>query len=177
MGSMVSQPKPFSLPLSLWYAWGGASFLFLPWSLVLWGSNVLVSWFGNSGVVDGLIGGGFDMGTRWWWVWLRLVMGRFVWWVWYGFGFIWIWWVWFGFGFIWVWWVDRFGFFHIGLIGLISDFFMFFQNGFGFTVLLGLLGRTWRTSSSQKNNEKKRNNTRMPVHGLKNYWNGALRKK
>ena len=120
MGSMVSQPKPFSLPLSLWYARGGASFLFLPWSLVLWGSNVLVSWFGNSGVVDGLIGGGFDMGTRWWWVWLRLVMGRFVWWVWYGFGFIWIWWVWFGFGFIWVWWVDRFWFFHMGFIDLIS---------------------------------------------------------
>ena len=34
-----------------------------------------------------------------------------------------IWWVWFGFGFIWVWWVDRFGFFHIGLIGWISGFF------------------------------------------------------
>ena len=168
---MVSQPKPFSLPLSLWYARGGASFLFLPWSLVLWGSNVLVSWFGNSGVVDGLIGGGFDMGTRWWWVWLRLVMGRFVWWVWYGFGFIWIWWVWFGFGFIWVWWVDRFWFFFF--FSYVFDQFnlrlvasvLVLVSLFWSSVLMGLLGfknmnshvlgRTWKTQRTSSSKKKK----------------------
>ena len=149
-------------------------------------------WFGNSVVMDGLIGGGFDglIGTRWWWMgWSAMdligwsavgLMGRS------------IWWVWFGFGFIWVWWVDRFWFFHMGFIDLISYWWLlswfwfhcfdllfwwvywvsrtwivmffqkgYFQNSFGFTVLLGLLGfkllgllgRTWRTrrtSSSKK---------------------------
>ena len=150
MGSMVSRPKPFSL--SPRYARGGASSLFLPWSLVLWRSNVLVSWYGNSMVVDGLIGGGFDglissgfdMRTRWCWVRLRLVMSMIcIWWidlfdgfelvlVSYGFD---------GFDLVLV----SYGFdgligfdflFHIGLIGLILDWWLLFWFWFHYFDIL-----------------------------------------
>ena len=124
MGSMVSRPKPFSLSLSLSfrYAQGGASFLFLPWSLILWRSNVLVSWFWNSVVVDGLIGGGFnglidsgfDMGTRWCWGRLWLVMGL-----------------------ICIWWVDPFDGFDLVLVSYGFDGFDLVLVSYGFDRLFG----------------------------------------
>ena len=116
----------------------------------------------NSVVVDGLIDGGFDglissgfdgfhMDLMGWSVWI------------------------FSYGF------DQFNlrFFHVLPKRILPKRFWFhcFARFAGFQIA-GFAGKNTKNKFFQKkNNEKKRNSTRMLVHGLKNYWSGALRKK